>query len=81
MTEDEVTKANEEYQSLSDLVAWSLPDALLQPLLQRLQVENPPANNLSAKQWLFNADPALKSVVSKEALQWHRGAISQVRFS
>lgn len=75
--EDDVIRANEDYQSLSDLVSWSLPDTLLQPLLQRLQIDNSDSL-LNAKQWLLTADPALRSVVSKEALQWHRGAIPQV---
>ncbi|XP_026679168.1 uncharacterized protein LOC113467274, partial [Diaphorina citri] len=32
------------------------------------------AEGMTAKQWLFTADPALKSVLSKEALQWRRNA-------
>lgn len=33
---------------------------------------------VTAKQFLFNCDPALKSVVAKEALQWRKGNITQV---
>lgn len=67
--------ANEEYQSLSDLVLWSLPEQLLQPLLVRLRLDHGLKEN-NVKRWLLSADPALKSVVSKEALQWKKGAVS-----
>lgn len=71
--------ANEEYKSLSDIVLWSLPDVLLQPLLMRLRIDVTEENSeLNAKKWLLNADPALKNVVSKEALQWKKGNITQV---
>lgn len=81
VSETEIQEANEEYQSLSDLVLSSLPDILLQPLLARLQLQvngNGDDSSTSAKKWLYSTDPTLKSVVSKEALQWRRGAVSQV---
>ncbi|RZC42961.1 KAT8 regulatory NSL complex subunit 2 [Asbolus verrucosus] len=74
ITEEEVKKANEEYQSLSDLVLWSLPDVLLQPLLVRLRLDvSYGISEQNAKKWLLSADPDLKGVVSKEALQWKKG--------
>ncbi|XP_063242496.1 leucine-rich repeat-containing protein 49 [Bacillus rossius redtenbacheri] len=77
VSEDEASAASEEFQGLSDLVLWSLPDSLLQPLLARLRLDDG-ARPASAKQWLWGADPALRAVVSKEALQWRRGGPSQV---
>ncbi|KAG5881300.1 hypothetical protein JTB14_016171 [Gonioctena quinquepunctata] len=78
VTEDEIKQANEEYQSLSDLILWSLPDVLLQPLLVRLRIDiNHGVSEQNAKKWLLSADPELKSVVSKEALQWKKSSISQ----
>lgn len=75
-----MAKANAEYQSLSDLVLWSLPGVLLQPLLARLRIDvSQGMTEQNAKKWLLKADPALRSVVSKEALQWKKGAVSQVR--
>jgi leucine-rich repeat-containing protein 49 len=80
VTEEEVKRANEEYQSLSDLVLWSLPDVLLQPLLVRLRLDvSYGVSEQNAKKWLLSADPDLKSVVSKEALQWKKGCAVQVR--
>jgi leucine-rich repeat-containing protein 49 len=75
--------ASAEFQGLSDIVLCSLPDTLLQPLLERLHLEGNQSMSqqqqpVSAKQWLWGADPALRSVVAKEALQWHRGMLSQV---
>jgi leucine-rich repeat-containing protein 49 len=78
VTEEEVKRANEEYQSLSDLVLWSLPDVLLQPLLVRLRLDvSYGVSEQNAKKWLLSADPDLKSVVSKEALQWKKGCAVQ----
>lgn len=77
VTEDEIKAANEEYQSLSDLILWSLPDVLLQPLLVRLRLEGHETEQ-KAKKWLLSADPALRSVVTKEALQWKKSAVNQV---
>lgn len=59
----------------------SLPESLLQPLLQRLHLEKIQKQNggqITAKQFLLNSDPALRSVVAKEALQWRKGNITQV---
>ncbi|XP_066245936.1 leucine-rich repeat-containing protein 49 [Euwallacea similis] len=78
INEEDVQRANLEYQSLSDLVLWSLPGVLLQPLLARLRIDvNQGITEQNAKKWLMKADPALRSVVSKEALQWKKGALSQ----
>lgn len=114
--------ANDEYSGLSEVVLWSLPDSLLQPLLLRLQGEkdnnfkqqfekdncksiifkdgykkdnmyvklgdkdlccNESENELikygTARCWLWNADATLRDVVAKEALQWRRSPMSQVR--
>lgn len=79
--DSEIEAANFEYQSLTDLVLWSLPDVLLQPLLVRLRLDsNQSGKECSAKKWLSSADPALRNVVSKEALQWKKGTVSQVNF-
>lgn len=58
----------------------SLPESLLQPLLQRLHLEKlqRQTGEITAKQFLLNSDPALRSVVAKEALQWRKGSITQV---
>lgn len=59
----------------------SLPDSLLQPLLQRLhleKVQRQSGEQITAKQFLFNCDPALRNVVAKEALQWRKGNVTQV---
>ncbi|KAK9872354.1 hypothetical protein WA026_017812 [Henosepilachna vigintioctopunctata] len=73
VTQKETEEANAEYQGLSDLVLWSLPDIHLQPLLTRLRIDVKQSEQ-SAKKWLLSADPELKSVVSKEALQWKKGS-------
>lgn len=73
--------ANNVYSGLADIVMWSLPESLLQPLLQRLHLEKAQRQNgqqITAKQFLFNSDPALRNVVAKEALQWRRGNVTQV---
>lgn len=75
--EEEIAAANEEYRSLSELVLWSLPDVLLQPLLARLRLEGHESEQ-KAKKWLLAADPALRSVVTKEALQWKKSSVNQV---
>lgn len=81
ITEENIRVANEEYSGLIDIVMWSLPETLLQPLLHRLQLERVQKQNgeqITAKQFLFNSDPALRNVVAKEALQWRRGSVTQV---
>lgn len=70
VTEDEIQQAQQMYAGLSDLVLWSLPDALLEPLLARLRLdETCTASQMLAKNWLMQADASLKNVVGKEALQ------------
>lgn len=75
--------ANVQYRGLSDLVLWSLPDVLLRPLLLRLHLDvednekYATSSSLNAKKWLLKADPALRSVVSKEALQWKKCNVTQ----
>ena len=61
---------------LSDIVLRALPDAPLQPLLSRLGKNG--NSSVSAKAWLRAADPALRDVIAKEALQYKKGHISQV---
>ncbi|CAD7082790.1 unnamed protein product [Hermetia illucens] len=73
ITDSEIEQAQTEYIGLSDLVLWSLPESLLQPLLARLRLdETLSASKLSAKEWLMRADQSLKIVVGKEALQWKK---------
>jgi hypothetical protein len=83
ISDEQVAAACAEFQGLSDIALCSLPDALLQPLLGRLHMEgsrfmSQQQQPLNAKEWLLSADPAFRSVVAKEALQWHRGMLSQV---
>ncbi|XP_012163843.2 leucine-rich repeat-containing protein 49 isoform X1 [Bombus terrestris] len=79
VTNEEIDLANEEYAGLVDIVMCSLPESLLQPLLQRLHLEKVQrqTGEITAKQFLLNSDPALRSVVAKEALQWRKGSITQ----
>ncbi|XP_029169643.1 leucine-rich repeat-containing protein 49-like [Nylanderia fulva] len=80
ITAEEIELANKEYAGLIDIVMCSLPDSLLQPLLQRLhleKVQRQSGQQITAKQFLFNCDPALRSVVAKEALQWRKGNVTQ----
>lgn len=80
ITAKEVELANQEYSGLVDIVMCSLPDSLLQPLLQRLhleKVQRQSGEQITAKQFLFNCDPALRNVVAKEALQWRKGNVTQ----
>ncbi|KAL1448871.1 hypothetical protein WDU94_000124 [Cyamophila willieti] len=73
ITEQESLNASAQFSGLGDLVLNCLPDSLLEPLLSRLRLDKQ-AEGMTAKQWLHTADPALKSVLSKEALQWRRNA-------
>ncbi|CAG4987088.1 unnamed protein product [Colias eurytheme] len=75
ITEDEIKSANETYNGLSDIVLRALPDAPLQPLLSRLGKSG--NSSVSAKAWLRAADPALRDVIAKEALQYKKGSVSQ----
>ncbi|CAK9808291.1 Leucine-rich repeat-containing protein 49 [Anthophora plagiata] len=80
ITNEDVDLANKEYAGLVDIVMSSLPESLLQPLLQRLhleKVQRQTGEQITAKQFLLNSDPALRSVVAKEALQWRKGSITQ----
>ncbi|XP_055614132.1 uncharacterized protein LOC129760504 [Uranotaenia lowii] len=78
ITEDEIHMAEHTYSGLSDLVLWSLPEILLQPLLQRLRLEETVhASKMTAKEWLMQADSSLKNVVGKEALQWKKHSVTQ----
>ncbi|KAG5325207.1 LRC49 protein, partial [Pseudoatta argentina] len=80
ITAEDVELANQEYTGLIDIVMCSLPDSLLQPLLQRLhleKVQKQSGEQITAKQFLFDCDPALRSVVAKEALQWRKGNVTQ----
>lgn len=70
VTEQEIDEAQSIYEGLSDLVLWSLPESLIEPLLLRLHLdETCSASKMSAKQWLMEADASLRIVVGKEALQ------------
>ncbi|XP_076166259.1 uncharacterized protein LOC143146134 [Ptiloglossa arizonensis] len=80
ITNEEIDLANKEYAGLVDIVMCSLPESLLQPLVQRLHLEKMQRQNgeqITAKQFLLSSDPALRSVVAKEALQWRKGSITQ----
>lgn len=80
VTEPEIEQSHKEFMGLSDLVVWSLPEQMLQPLLQRLRLdETCTASKLSAKDWLMRADQSLRIVVGKEALQWKRNPIDASR--
>ncbi|XP_017053460.1 uncharacterized protein LOC108096399 [Drosophila ficusphila] len=74
VTEAEVEAANAMYVGLSDLVLWSMPEVMLQPLLARLRLdETCTASKLSPKEWLQRPDnKSLRLVVGKEALQWKK---------
>ncbi|SPP77555.1 uncharacterized protein LOC117579811 isoform X2 [Drosophila guanche] len=76
VTEAEVEAANAMYAGLSDLVLWSMPEVMLQPLLARLRLdETCTASKLSPKEWLLRPDnKSLRLVVGKEALQWKKNA-------
>ncbi|KAH8410683.1 hypothetical protein KR222_004692 [Zaprionus bogoriensis] len=74
ISESEVDAANVMYAGLSNLVLWSMPDGMLQPLLARLRLdETCTASKLSPKEWLQRAEnKSLRLVVGKEALQWKK---------
>ncbi|CAH1640136.1 unnamed protein product [Spodoptera littoralis] len=75
VTDEEIKTANRTYAGLSDIVLRAIPDAPLQPLLSRLGRSGNSA--VSAKAWLRAADPALRDVIAKEALQYKKGNVSQ----
>lgn len=73
ISDEDLTSANASYESLNDLVLWSLPNETLQPLLTRMRIDVTANEDLTnPKHWLMQADPALRNVVSKEALQWKK---------
>lgn len=77
VTDEELKAANQTFNGLSDIVLRALPDAPLQPLLARLGRSG---NCLvSAKTWLRGTDPALRDVIAKEALQYKKSHVSQVK--
>lgn len=77
VTDEELKAANQTFSGLSDIVLRALPDAPLQPLLARLGKSG---NCLvSAKTWLRGTDPALRDVIAKEALQYKKSHVSQVK--
>lgn len=82
VTAEMISEAEEQYAGLGAVVLHCLPGALLLPLLGRLTLEagrpGPPPSPRAAKEWLCAADPTLRNVVAKEALQWRRGVPSQV---
>lgn len=78
MTDEEIKSANATYAGLSDVVLRALPDAPLQPLLSRLGKSR--NSTISAKAWLRAADPALRDVIAKEALQYKKSHVSQVKY-
>ncbi|XP_068620525.1 leucine-rich repeat-containing protein 49 [Battus philenor] len=75
ITDEEIKSANNTYNGLSDLVLRAIPDAPLQPLLSRLGRSG--NSGTTAKAWLRAADPALRDVIAKEALQFKKGQVSQ----
>ncbi|OWR46889.1 leucine-rich repeat-containing protein 49 [Danaus plexippus plexippus] len=75
VTDEEIKSANATYAGLSDVVLRALPDAPLQPLLSRLGKSR--NSTISAKAWLRAADPALRDVIAKEALQYKKSHVSQ----
>lgn len=74
VSEKEIEKSNQIYAGLSDLILWSMPDSMLQPLLTRLRLdESCTASKMLPKQWLLKPDnKSLRLVVGKEALQWKK---------
>jgi len=64
------------FKGLSNLVLCSLPESLLTPLLNKLQLDY--SSEESACKWLKSSDPALRNVVCKEALQWRKNGNAQV---
>lgn len=79
ISDDEISEAENTYGGLSDLVLWSLPDSLLQPLFTRLHVDEVLLNNkMTPKEWLMKqADESIRQVVGKEALQWKKNTVTQ----
>ncbi|KAG5682404.1 hypothetical protein PVAND_011757 [Polypedilum vanderplanki] len=74
ITDEDIMEAERTYSGLSDLVLWSLPEALLNPLFTRLRVDEILSNGkITPKEWLMKqADESIRLVVGKEALQWKK---------
>lgn len=81
ISEDEIAEAETTYGGLSELVLWSLPDSLLQPLFTRLRVDEVIlSNKMTPKEWLMKqADENIRQVVGKEALQWKKNSNTQTQ--
>lgn len=79
ITEEEIAEAEKAYNGLSDLVLWSLPETLLNPLFARLRVDEMLQNSkITPKEWLMKqADESIRLVVGKEALQWKKTNAAQ----
>lgn len=79
ITEEEIVEAEKVYNGLSDLVLWSLPESLLNPLFARLRVDEMLQNSkITPKEWLMKqADESIRLVVGKEALQWKKSNTGQ----
>jgi leucine-rich repeat-containing protein 49 len=79
ITDDEISDAENVYCGLSDLVLWSLPESLLNPLFTRLRVDEMLQNTkITPKEWLLKqADESIRLVVGKEALQWKKTSAAQ----
>lgn len=76
MNEAQIANSSDTFKGLSNLVLYSLPESLLTPLLNKLQLDYSTEEN--ACKWLKSSDPALRNVVCKEALQWRKNGNSQV---
>lgn len=74
--EVQIAKSSDTFMGLSNLVLYSLPESLLTPLLNKLQLDY--STEESACKWLKSSDPALRNVVCKEALQWRKNGNAQV---
>lgn len=72
----QISKSSDTFKGLSNLVLYSLPESLLTPLLNKLQLDY--SAEESACKWLKSSDPALRNVVCKEALQWRKNGNAQV---
>lgn len=79
ITEEEIAEAENTYNGLSELVLWSLPESLLNPLFTRLRVDEMLQNTkITPKEWLMKqADESIRLVVGKEALQWKKNNSAQ----
>ncbi|BES90390.1 LRR [Nesidiocoris tenuis] len=65
----ELSASDLEFKGLSDIVISCLPDNLLEPLLDRLQLNQ---TITRPREWLDLAEPSIRTVVAKEALQWRK---------